>query len=155
MEKEKTVNALNRLVVINKDRIEGYEKASENTEEKDLKSLFAKFVQTSQKCRNELITEIEKLGGKAEDGTKISGKFFRAWMDARSALTGKDRKAILSSCEQGEEKAIEVYKDVLNDHDKSWQLTPKLKSLIKNQYDLINSDKGKIRSMHNEAVEAF
>jgi uncharacterized protein (TIGR02284 family) len=152
MDREKTTDVLNKLVVINKDRIEGYETASENTEENDLKTLFSKFAQTSKKCRHELISEIEKLGGKAEDGTKVSGKFFRAWMDVKSALSGKDRKAILNSCEQGEERAIEAYKDVLEDD--SEHLTTKQQSMIRDQYSLIKTDKDKVRSMQNALVEA-
>jgi uncharacterized protein (TIGR02284 family) len=152
MENDKTIDVLNTLVVINNDRIEGYQTASENTVETDLKNMFSKFAKTSQKCRHELISEIEKSGGKAEDGTRVSGKFFRAWMDVKSALTGKDRKAVLNSCEQGEGKAIETYSNALN--DKSVHLSPHLQTMIKTQYELIKTDKGKIRSMQNALVNA-
>jgi len=152
MENDKTIDVLNTLVVINNDRIEGYQTASENTVETDLKNLFSKFAKTSQKCRHELISEIEKSGCKAEDGTRVSGKFFRAWMDVKSALTGKDRKAVLNSCEQGEEKAIETYSNVLN--DKSGYLSPHLQTMIKTQHGLIKTDKDKIRSMQNALVDA-
>jgi len=152
MDKEKTVDALNNLVVINSDRIEGYKTASENTIENELKSLFSKFAQTSQKCRHELISEIDKLGGNAEDGTKVSGKFFRTWMDVKSALSGNDRKAILDSCDEGEEKAVESYKTVLE--DESEHLTSKQLTMITEQYGLIKTDQGKIKSMLNALVEA-
>jgi hypothetical protein len=33
--------------------------------------------------------------GTPEEGTRITGKFFRVWMDVKAALTNKDRKAIL------------------------------------------------------------
>lgn len=152
MNKEKTIDALNTLVVINNDRIEGYDTASENTEENELNSLFSQFAQTSKKCRNELINEIGKLGGKAADGTNASGKFFRAWMDVKSALTGKDRKAILNSCEQGEERAVETYKTVFE--DKSEHLTAKQQMMIKGQFGLIINDQDKIRSMQNALMSA-
>jgi len=154
MNKEKSVDVLNSLVVINKDRIDGYETASENTDEKELKSLFSRFAQTSHKCRQELIGEINKLGGKAEEGTKVSGKFFRAWMDVKTALAGRERKAILDSCEQGEDRAIEEYDSVFNDKDKSTHLTTDQLSIIRTQYSLIKNDQGKIRSMQNVLVEA-
>lgn len=77
MDKEKTIDALNKLLEINNDRIRGYEKAFANTEERDLKDLFSTFEQTSEKCVGELISEINKLGGEATEGTKASGKFFR------------------------------------------------------------------------------
>lgn len=151
MDREKTVDVLNELVVINNDRIEGYETAAENSEESDLRALFSKFEQTSHKCRRELIGEIEKLGGKAEEGTKVSGKFFRAWMDVKSALSSNDRKAILNSCEEGEDRAIETYQDVFE--DKSKYLTSEQHTMVRDQYNSIKSDQSRIRSMQNALAE--
>ena len=88
MFKDKVIDALNTLVEINSDRIEGYEKAYENTEEIDLKELFSRFKQTSRNCQIELTREINKLGGGVTEGTTTSGKFFRAWLDVKSAITG-------------------------------------------------------------------
>lgn len=151
MEREKSIDALNTLLEINNDRIEGYEKAAENTEERDLENLFSSFKQTSQKCLVELKNEINKLGGKATEGTKASGKFFRAWMDVKSALTGEDRKAILKSCEYGEEQADETYQEILD--DESEHLSPQQQSLIKAQHNLLKADQSKIKSMLNDLVE--
>jgi uncharacterized protein (TIGR02284 family) len=147
MNNDKTVEVLNTLVVINNDRIHGYKTASENAEERDLKTLFSKFEQTSYKCRQDLIREIDKIGGKAEGGTKVSGKFYRALMDVKSALTGNDRKAILTSCEYGEEKALKTYKDVLDDD--SEYLSHDQQKMIKSQYGLIKNDKSDIRKLQN------
>ena len=38
---------------------------------------------------------------------------FRIWMDFKSAVTGHDRKAILSSCEFGEDAAKKTYDEVM------------------------------------------
>lgn len=152
MEKEKTFDALNKLVEINNDRIEGYEKASDNTEERDLKELFSTFKQTSRKCQRELISEIGKLGKKATEGTTASGKFFRTWMDVKSALTGKDRKAILNSCEYGEENAHKTYQSVLD--NESEHLNHEQRSMISAQHNLLKADQGKIKSMLNTLEEA-
>lgn len=151
MDKEKSIDALNKLVEINNDRIEGYQKAAENTEERDLKSLFLKFEQTSNKCLGELKSEINKLGGEVTEGTTTSGKFFRTWMDVKSALSGKDRKAILGSCEYGEENADETYQDVLD--DESVHLSPQQLSIVKTQHNLLRSDQSTIKSMQNALVE--
>ena len=62
-------------------------------------------------------SEIHNRGGEATKSTTASGKVFRAWMDFKAALTGKDRKAILSSCEFGEDTALSVYDKVLADND--------------------------------------
>ena len=151
MNTEKTIDTLNKLVVTNSDRIEGYDTASDNTDKNELKTLFSKFAQTSQTCRHELVREIKKLDGKAEEGTKASGKFFRAWMDVKSALAGNDRKAVLNSCEEGEERAIESYEAALEEN--SEYLTSGQQSMVRNQLDSIKSDRNKIRSMQNVMTE--
>lgn len=151
MNKEKTIDVLNTLVMINNDRIEGYKTASENVKERGLKTLFSKFIYTSKNCIQDLVSKIEKLGGKAADGSKVSGPFFRAWMDVKSTLTGNDRKAILDSCEQGEEKALETYRNALD--DESDHLTKGQQKMVNNQYDLIKTDLGKIRLLRDALFE--
>lgn len=147
MKNEKAVDVLNKLVEINNDRIEGYETAADQTEEQDLKTLFGKLAQNSHKCRQELAGEITNLGGKPTEGTRVSGKLYRAWMDVKVALTNKDRKAILSSCEFGEDQALETYENVLqNDRE---HLSPGHVSLINNQMTLLQKDHDQIKAMRD------
>lgn len=86
MENEKPIEVLNALITINNDRIEGYETASKETDEQDLKTLFAHFILTSQKCKQELVSQVYALGGEPSEGTKISGKFFRVRSQSNSRL---------------------------------------------------------------------
>jgi len=148
----KTIDVLNSLITINNDRIEGYKTASEETEEKDLKSLFSGFISTSEKCKSELVREVNKLGGEVADGTKVSGKFFRVWMDVKAALTGKDRKAILDSCKFGEEEAKETYKTVLeNNLD---YLTVEYQNMISAQRELLKADRKRIKALRAEFADS-
>jgi uncharacterized protein (TIGR02284 family) len=116
MNKENAIDVMNALIVINNDRIEGYETASKETKDTALQAMFARFRATSQKCRTELVTEVQKLGGTPDEGTRTTGKFFRVWMDVKSALTGHDRTAILGSCEYGEKAAQDAYEKALSDN---------------------------------------
>lgn len=147
MVEEKTIAVLNTLITINNDRIEGYETASKESDEQDLKSLFAQFSNTSQKCKLELENEVKKLGGDPSEGTKITGKFFRVWMDVKAALTGKDRKAILNSCDFGEDAAKDTYENaLLNDLE---NLNAEQQTMIKAQHDLLKCDHDKIISLRD------
>lgn len=147
MKSEKTVDALNTLVEINNDRIEGYETAANATEEQDLKQMFGRFAQDSHKCRQELANEITSLEGTPTEGTKNSGKLYRAWMDVKAAVTGKDRKAILNSCEFGEDTALSTYESVLkNDRE---HLSPNHISMINTQMSLLRSDHDKVKAMRD------
>ncbi|MGK4566351.1 ferritin-like domain-containing protein [Flavobacterium sp. 3HN19-14] len=116
MDTQKTIAALNELVEINNDRVEGYETASSETKAADLKGLFSGLQATSQKNLSALRAEVSKLGGTPEEGTRVSGKFFRAWMDVKAALSTDERQTVLNSCEFGEDKALEAYEHVLESH---------------------------------------
>lgn len=151
MENKKTIAVLNTLITINNDRIEGYETASKETVEQDLKTLFSQFSSTSQKCKKELNNEVSKLGGTPAEGTLTTGKFFRAWMDVKAALTGKDRKAILNSCEYGEDMAKDTYKKALeNDLE---NLSAEQQTMIKAQHTLLKADHDKVKSMRDALVK--
>jgi uncharacterized protein (TIGR02284 family) len=151
MDNEKSIDVLNTLIEINNDRIEGYETASDETEESDLKNLFSSLMATSKKCKAELTEEVERLGGEATEGTKVSGKFFRVWMDVKAALTGKDRKAILDSCEYGEDIAVETYEKALKNDDDDLGLEQR--TMIAAQYELIKADHDEVKSLRDNLVE--
>ncbi|MDP1802172.1 MAG: PA2169 family four-helix-bundle protein [Bacteroidota bacterium] len=114
METTKTATAIKDLIIINNDRYEGYKTAAEETKDADLKSLFTDFSNQSKGFSLDLRKFVPPSEEQPErDETKNSGKLFRIWMDLKSAVTGNDRKAILSSCEFGEDKAKATYDDVL------------------------------------------
>lgn len=150
METAKTIDVLNELITINNDRIEGYQTASNETEESDLKTLFSGFIRNSQKCKTELEGEVNRLAGEVAEGTLTTGKFFRVWMDVKAALTGKDRKVILDSCEFGEDAAVKAYQHALTDHLED--LSPEQQSFIRSQYTIIKADHDKVKSMRDSLV---
>lgn len=139
---EKTVSVLNDLIEINHDRIVGYEKAIDELKDgdSDLKALFQRYITESRQYAQELTQEVNRLGGKAAEGTTNSGKFYRVWMDLKTAVTGIDRKAILQNCEFGEDAAQKAYDLALNsDAD----LEPSLRDLVVRQ-------KATLRTGHDE-----
>lgn len=142
---DKTISLLNDLIRINNDRIEGYEKAAKETTEPELKSLFGNMAQESQKNKNELISEVTGLGGTPAEGTTASGKVYRAWMDIKAALAGRDRKAILASCEFGEDAALEAYQDVL----KSDEFAKKSREVVILQQNNLQHSHDKIKLLRD------
>lgn len=150
MNNDKSISVLNSLITINNDRIQGYETAIDETEDQDLKTMFNQFIQTSRNCKNELTSAVTKLGGKPDDGTRVDGKIYRAWMDFKAMVTGKDRKAILNSCEYGEDVAVNTYEKALKDPD----LTTEYHSIVNSQYNKIKADHDKVRSMRDALVDA-
>lgn len=148
---QEIIDCLNNLVQINNDRIQGYLTASQETDQNDLKSVFSEMMTTSQECRRELVQEITKLGGTPVEGTTVSGKLYRVWMDIKAALTSKDRKAILNSCEFGEDAAVKTYQteidsDALNGTE--------YLLIVKEQFSKIKSGHDKIKQLRDAANNA-
>ena len=69
-------------------------------------------------------------------------------MDIKAALTNKDRKSILNSCEFGEDVAVKNYKDALENNPAG---TP-LNKIIYIQHDLIKAEHDKIKVLRDVPV---
>src|SRR6476659_1480574 len=112
---EKLTEVLNDLIRINNDRTTGYEKASAEAKsiDVDLQATFNKMANESRKYAAELTNGVQRLGGEPATGTTNSGKIYRVWMDLKATFSGKDRQAVLESCEFGEDAAQKAYKEAL------------------------------------------
>ena len=153
MERGKTIKVLNTLITINNDRIKRYETVVKETEEQYLKTLCAKFSDTSKKCKQELTNEVTKLGGTPAEGTKTSGKFLRILMDAKAILSSwQYGEAILNSCDYGENMAKYTYKKALKNDAEI--LCAEQQTRIKAQHILLVAEHNKVKSMRDTLVRA-
>ena len=142
MEKSKeVVEVLNDLVMINNDRISGYQRAIKELKsgDADLKTLFDKMIVESQQIKSDLTHEIQVLHGDVEQGTTEMGKIYRAWMEVKSIFTGENRHAVLSNCEAGEDSAQKAYAKALE--------TERLPAFIR---DMLTSQRSMLRNSHDE-----
>ncbi|WP_104382030.1 PA2169 family four-helix-bundle protein [Sphingobacterium sp. HMA12] len=125
---------INDLIQINNDRVAGYKKAIEiagRLHIDTLNDIFVDYMNQSELFIEELKPYLEQQARAATDGTMISGKLFRIWMEIKSAVSGNDKKTLLSSCEQGEDAFTKTYKDVVDNQD--WEITHDLLLLIEKQ----------------------
>jgi len=143
---EKIADVLNTLVQINNDRIEGYGRASDETDESDLKGLFNGMMAKSRMLNSELANEVRKYGSQPTESTTTLGKAFRVWMDFKAALTGKNRKAILTSCEFGEDSAQDTYADAIKNGD---ELPSDIIKLITDQKAQLREDHNHVKSLRS------
>jgi len=152
---DKLVSVLNDLIQINNDRVNGYEKASEETKDKDvdLQAIFNKMADDSRGYAAELTQEVRSLGGEPDTGTTNSGKLYRVWIDVKTLFTGKDRQAILENCEFGEDAAQKAYKEALASDAEISADTRKLitdqQSALKTAHDLIKKYRDAHKAMNN------
>ena len=145
MKNEKSIGLLNSLIVINSDRIEEYLLDAKETDESALKILFYQFQQTSQKCKTELIFEVERLGGIAAQNSKINDNFFKVWMNVITILTGKNRNSILNSCKYNDDIVVNSYTETIEKHRRDITHDPKM--MLKCQHSLIKAENNKVREL--------
>lgn len=145
---EKTAEILNDLIRINNDRIEGYERAAKEASDKDadLRSLFTSMASESRQYLTELTPYVARGGEEPTTGTTVSGKIYRAWMDVKATFTGKDRKAILASCEFGEDAAQKAYDTAL---ESDAELNPEVRQLIMDQKQKLKRSHDQIKAMRD------
>ena len=146
MERDKsTVEVLNDLIRINNDRIEGYEKAMDNSGSSgvDLRHIFSRMADESRSYVRELTAEVRRLGGEPASGTTASGKVYRLWMDVKSGFSRSDRKSVLEECEYGEDAAQKAYEKAL---DPANDLSPEVRSLIQTEKTNLSAPHNTIKS---------
>jgi len=150
---EQLNEVLNDLIRINHDRIEGYEKAIEETKDKDvdLQAVFHRMADESKQYASELKQKVQRTGGDVAEGTTVSGKIYRVWMDIKAAFTGKGRTSVLESCEYGEDAAQRAYDEALRS-DASLpadirQVIVNQKAALKQSHDTIKQYRDMHRAM--------
>ena len=147
---EDLVEVLNDLIKINNDRINGYEKASEEIKASDidLQAMFLKMAGDSKDYARELSNSVVKLGGEPATDTTISGKIYRKWMDVKAAFASKERLSVLEACEFGEDAAQKAYEAALGSDAEidaeTRQMIMDQKASLKSSHDVIK----KYRDLH-------
>ena len=147
---DQIVKTLNDLIEVNYDRSKGYQTAADEMEDNEYKSKFNQYSTQSSGYKNELEGLVRQYGGEPAKSSSASGNVYRAWMETKAALTGKDKKAILSSCEFGEDAAKKTYNEAKS---KSLAYPPNVQSIIARQHEEILRAHDTIKRLRDSFVE--
>jgi uncharacterized protein (TIGR02284 family) len=136
------VEVLNDLILMNNDRIKGYQRTMQNLkpQDDDLRELFLKIIAQTQGFNKALTEEVVKLGATAETHTSVSGKLHLTWIGIKATFTGHNRRALLAECERGEDALKAAYMEALHgDSD----LSP-------SQWELISAQAEEMKVIHDQ-----
>jgi uncharacterized protein (TIGR02284 family) len=142
---KKPLDILNNLLVINNERIEGYNFAAEQTDISVLQVLFSRLTETSLACKEELCKEVYKLGGRPPQDADGPGDFNKAWGEIKTALEKNDHKAILTSCYLEEFMAMKSYEYALRYY--SDHLTTQHNQLFYKQKERLKEDHDRVKNL--------
>lgn len=112
------VEALNDLIQINMDRVEGYQRAIDEMKEANntiTAALFQQYLNDSQTNISQLSEYVTRMGGTPDTTTTLGGKIHRAWMDIKNTFTFSEKESTLESCVFGDAAAIKSYEAALAD----------------------------------------
>lgn len=145
----KTIEILNDLILINNDRIEGFEKAvkeiEESDENRDLTPVFLRCIADSRQFKMELAGEVQVMGKDAEQGTSTGGKLHRAWIEVKETFTGHDRHSLLEECEFGEDAIKKAYQDAMEEDD----LPSYIREMLSDQESIIMDAHDEIKDLRD------
>lgn len=109
----KLVESLNNLLKRSNDATEGYKHVAEQVESDTYKDLFAQYASQRKRFADQLISEINVLGGEPDNNTSIKGDIHHMWIDIRGVLSQHNENDMLAECERGEKALIDAYEEVL------------------------------------------
>ena len=120
------------------DGVEGFTIAAESVKDPGLKTLFSGFATEREEMAHELK---EYAHAESEGDASVTGAIHRGWMELKSKFTSGDDHAILAECERGEDHALKVFREELDD-----DVPPQARSTI-------SSISTRILAVHNKVKE--
>jgi uncharacterized protein (TIGR02284 family) len=150
---KESISVLNDLIETSKDGEKGFQTSAEDIKNPAVKAFFLSRSAEIASAVRELQTEVRALGGDPETSSSVAGTLHRAWVDLKSAVTGKDDKAVLNEVERGEDVALKAYKDALEKaHEKA--LPANVVSLIQKQLAGVQANHDKVKALRDQARAA-
>lgn len=143
------ISTLNNLIETCKDGQQGFADSAEGVETSNLKTFFYEAGQQRAQFVGELQSLVRELGGDPENSGSVAGAIHRGWINIKSAVTGKDEKAILNEAERGEDVAVKAYKDAL-----AQTLPANIQSVVQNQYSQVQATHDRVRGLRDAARSA-
>ena len=140
---DKDISTLNSLIKTTIDSVNGYQESAEAVENERFRSMFTELAQDRQQVVPKLQAEVSRLGGNPEDDGSAAAAMHRGWVDLKSAITGRDDKAIINEVERGEDYIKEKFETAMNSGD----LSPECRSVVQQCYESVRRGHDRVRDL--------
>jgi len=117
MENKDQITILNTLTATLIDSVNGYRDAAEDSESGRFQQMFRERADERNQLAEELRGEVRKLGGNPEDDGSFMGKTHQRFMDLKTAIMGRDEKAVINEVERGEDYLKEKFETAIESGD--------------------------------------
>ena len=140
-----TIDALNELIATRRDAEHGLRICAEYVRGPRLKTLVSSHLHECTQSMQELQSLVRLLGGDPELASRDSAAAHRRWADLRAALACDGDGVILDECERGESRALEVYRNALDD-----PLPSLVHAIVLRQFEDVMTNHDQIRDLRSE-----
>lgn len=137
------ITALNTLIATTIDSVNGYQESAQSVESERFRQLFMELAQDRQQVIPQLQAEVARLGGNPEDDGSTLAAAHRAFVDLKSAITGRDDKAVINEVERGEDYIKEKYEAALNNAD----LSAETRQVVNQAYESVRRGHDRVRDL--------
>jgi uncharacterized protein (TIGR02284 family) len=145
MEDKSVVRVLNQLIETTRDGEAGFRTCADGADDVALKSYFSSCASRCASALQDLSAQVASYGGEPEGGGTIAGAAHRAWVNVKTAITSKDDLAVLQECETGEDHALKVYQEAMQQ-----PLPPDVARLVLEQYEGVRQNHDRIKALRDE-----
>ena len=115
----------------------------EDAEAGRFQQIFRQRADERSRLAEDLRAEVRRLGGNPEDSGSFMGKTHQGFMNLKSAITGRDDKAIINEVERGEDYLKEKFETALNNTD----LPPECRSVGERVYQSVRQGHDQMRDL--------
>ncbi|MGB7481690.1 MAG: PA2169 family four-helix-bundle protein [Burkholderiaceae bacterium] len=152
MDNDDIISTLNDLIETSRDGEEGFRTCAEDASDRNpqLKAMLEARQRECAAAVRELQDLVRAHGGDPAKRSSVSGTMHRAWVDVKSAITGKDDEAVLNECERGEDSAVESYREALDQNT----LPADVRAVVERQYQGVLRNHDQIKMLRDQARRA-
>lgn len=137
------VTTLNSLIATTIDSVNGYQESADAVENPQFREMFQELARDRQQVMPQLQAEVARLGGNPEDDGTALAAAHRGWVDLKSAITGRDDKAVINEVERGEDHIKSKFENAINDGD----LSTETRSAITQAYESVKRGHDRVRDL--------
>jgi uncharacterized protein (TIGR02284 family) len=143
-----TIVTLTELLTVTRDGEHGFTLCAQHAHAEELRAMFDRRVRRHAATAVELSDLIVHLGGDPAVRSRIVGAMRRGWANLHQALTQNTDAALIDECEHGEDHALEVYRNALDDH-----LPDFVREVILRHFEDMMSDHDQIRFLRSDPLQ--
>ena len=144
-----TIEALKELIAARRDAEQGLRICIEHVRERRLRTLLQSHLHECARAQQELQSLVRLLGGELAATPPESATVRRRWADLREALrvalACSEDGVILDECERGESRALEVYRNALDD-----PLPSLVRAVVLRQFEDVMTNHDQIRDLRSQ-----